>query len=294
MTASPRPGLLELVQQRRLVIEGAMGTMLALRGVPAENSGERCLTHPDVVADIHRSYLEAGADLFQTNSFVANRSMLERAGLGDRVAEIQAASVQILRQAVGPDHLIGADGGPTGRLPEPYGDLTRREAVDIYREQLGVQVAEGVDFIILQTFEILEEIEAAIEAAHLVAPDLPLVTCFSFSNPNGRSMMGVDGQRAAERLQELGADVIGANCGDVEGLQIALQAMAQVTDRPLIVQANAGVPRLVEGRTVFSWKPAQSAELARRFVELGVRIIGGCCGTTPEHLAAIAQVVHAA
>ena len=294
MGDAARPGLLQLVRQRRLVIEGAMGTMLARRGVAAENSGERCLTHPQVVGEVHRSYLEAGADIFQTNSFVASRPMLERAGLGDRATEIQAASVRILRGAVGPDRLIGADGGPTGRLPEPYGDMTRREAVDVYREQFAVQVAEGVDFIILQTFEILEEIEAAIEGARLAAPDLPLVTCFSFSNPNGRSMMGVDGRRAAERLQELGADIIGANCGDVEGLQIALRAMAEVADRPLVAQANAGVPQLVGGETVFSWTPAQSAELARRLVAMDVRMIGGCCGTTPEHLQAIAPVVHEA
>jgi 5-methyltetrahydrofolate--homocysteine methyltransferase len=271
-------------------MEGAMGTMLAAKGLASENTGERNLTHPEVVADIHRAYLEAGSEVFQSNSFVATRPMLERAGLGDRVAEVQRAAMRIVREAVGLGYPCGANVGPTGGLLEPYGDMTRDEAITAYREQIENQLPEGPDFILFETFEALEELEAAFEAARQLAPDLPKLTCVSFSSPNGRTMMGVDGARAAEKMMELGADAIGANCGHLEGLRIGLGEMLRVADRPVMVEPNAGVPVLVGTETRFGGTPEQSAELAREFLDLGVRLIGGCCGNTPDHIRAISQV----
>ncbi|MBM3473035.1 MAG: hypothetical protein FJX75_07210 [Armatimonadetes bacterium] len=290
-TISPGRDILALIAQRPRLTEGAMGTVLAARGLASENTGERNLTHPDVVADIHRSYLAAGSEVFWGNSFAANRRMLERAGLGAHVAEIQRAAVRIVRGAVGDEYPCGANVGPTGGLLEPYGDMTREEAVAIYREQIENQLPEGPDFIVFETFEALEELEAAFEAATQVAPDLPKVACMSFSSPNGRTMMGVDGARAAEQMIEWGADVIGANCGHLEGLKIGIREMVRVADRPVIAEPNAGVPVLVGTETRFEGTPSQAAELAAELLDLGVRLIGGCCGNTSEHIRAMAAVV---
>ena len=290
-TTGPGRDILALIAQRPRLMEGAMGTVLAARGLASENTGERNLSHPDVVADIHRSYLVAGSEAFQSNSFAANRRMLERAGLGARVAEIQRAAMRIVREAVGPEYPCGANVGPTGGLLEPYGEMTREETVAIFREQVENQFPEGPDFIVFETFEALEELEAAFEAASQVAPDLPKLTCVSFSSPNGRTMMGVDGARAAEKMIEWGADVIGANCGHLAGLKIGVREMIRLADRPVMVEPNAGVPVLVGTETRFEGSPEQSAELATELLDLGVRLIGGCCGNTPDHIRAMAEVV---
>jgi methionine synthase I (cobalamin-dependent) len=290
-TTGPGRDILALIAQRPRLTEGAMGTMLAARGLASENTGERNLTHPDAVADIHRSYLAAGTEVFWGNSFAANRRMLERAGLGEHVAEIQRAAICIVREAIGPEYPCGANVGPTGGLLEPYGDMTRDEAVAIYREQIENQLPEGPDFIVFETFEALEELEAALEAARQVAPDLPRIASVSFSSPNGRTMMGVDGARAAEKLIEWGADVIGTNCGHLEGLKIGVREMVRVADRPVMAEPNAGVPMLVGTETRFEGTPGQSADLAAELLDLGVRLIGGCCGNTPDHIRAMAGVV---
>jgi 5-methyltetrahydrofolate--homocysteine methyltransferase len=292
-TTGPGRDILALIAQRPRLMEGAMGTVLAARGLASENTAERNLTHPDVVADIHRSYLAAGSEVFQSNSFAANRRMLERAGLGAHVAEIQRAAMRIVREAVGPGYPCGANVGPTGGLLEPYGEMSREEAGAIFREQIGNQLPEGPDFVVFETFEALEELEAAFEAAKQVAPDLPKLTCVSFSSPNGRTMMGVDGARAAEKMMEMGADVIGANCGHLDGLKIGIREIIRLADRPVMVEPNAGVPVLVGTETRFGGTPEQSAELATELLDLGVRLIGGCCGNTPDHTRAMAEVVKA-
>ncbi len=290
-----KPTILEAARSRVLVCEGAMGTMLARKGLRLRNSAEANITHPDVVAEVHREYYEAGARVFQTNTFAANLPMLQRAGLADRAAEIQSAAVRILRSAVGDDAWIGANLGPTGELLEPLGDMTMDEAISIYRAQLEAMVPEGIDFILGETFESLEEAEAAARAARQIAPNLPLAITMSFSLPNGRTSMGVSGAAAAERLIELGVDIIGANCGHPDGLATAFAEMAELAaGRILMAQPNAGIPRLEGGQTVFDAPPQWSGEMAARLIHLGARIVGGCCGTTPDHIRQIARAASAA
>lgn len=284
----------EVAQRQVLVCEGAMGTMLARKGIRVRNTAEANLTHPEAVAEVHREYLEAGAQVFQTNTFAANLPMLERAGLAEQAGQIQSAAVRILREVVGEDGYVGANLGPTGELIQPLGRLSVEETIGIYRQQLEAMIPLGVDFILAETFEALEEAEAALRAAKEVAPELPVAITLSFSLPNGRTSMGVDGRTAAERLLELGADIVGANCGHPDGLLTAFAEMAEVAaGRVLMAQPNAGVPSIRGDETVWDGTPAWSGRTAARLIELGARIVGGCCGTTPDHIRQVARAANA-
>ena len=281
------------LNERVLVCEGAMGSMLTAKGIKYRNTGEVNLTHPDVVAEIHRAYQEAGAEVFQTNTFAANLGMLRRAGLADQAAAIQSAAIRILRQAVGPEAYVAANGGPTGALIAPLGDMSYEEAVAIYRQQFEVMLAGPVDFVLLETFESIEEVTAAIEAVRAVGANIPIAVTMSFSMSSGRTSMGIDGGTAARELAAQGVDIIGANCGHIDGLLIAIREMSTTVDVPLMAQANAGQPELVDGEAVYQGTPREAGELAAELISAGARLIGGCCGTTPEHIREIARVARA-
>ncbi len=285
--------LLAELKRRVLVCEGAMGSMLTAKGIAYRNSAEVNLSHPEAVVDIHRAYREAGAEVFQTNTFAANLRMLQRAGLADQAVQIQVQAVRLCREAVGPEAFVAAGGGPVGDLLKPLGDLEYADVVAIFRQQFEVMLAQPVDFVLLETFESAEELKAAVEGVRQAGCRLPIATTVSFSNPNGRNMMGQDGATMARAMMDMGVDIIGANCGHPQGLLIAMRQMAEITELPLMAQANAGVPQLVGGRTVYTGTPEQSGKLAAELVQLGVRIVGGCCGTTPEHIRQIARAAHA-
>ncbi len=287
--------MFQQMDERVLVCEGAMGTMLTAKGISYRNTGEVNLTHPEVVAEIHYEYQQAGAEVFQTNTFAANLGMLRRAGLAEQAARIQTAAVHILRETVGQDAYVAAGAGPTGQLLEPLGELSRPEAVAIYRQQFEVMLATGmVDFALLETFEDIGELQAAIAAVREVDPNIVIAATVSFSMANGRTMMGVGGAEAARQLAAEGVDIIGANCGDLEGLMVAVREMRQAVDLPLMAQANAGQPQLVDGEAVFRGTPQESGQLAAQLIACGVRLVGGCCGTTPGHIREIARAARAA
>ena len=287
--------MLQQMAERVLVCGGAMGTMLTAKGIDYRNTGEVNLTHPEVVAEIHRDYQQAGAEVFQTNTFAANLGMLRRAGLAEQTARIQTAAVRILREAVGQEAYVAAGAGPTGQLIEPLGEMSRPEAVAIYRQQFEVMLATGmVDFVLLETFEDLGELRAAIDAVREVDSEIVVAATVSFSRAEGRTMMGVDGNEAARELAAAGVAIIGANCGDLDGLLTAMRQMRQAVDVPLMAQANAGQAQLVDGKTVFRGTPQESGELAAQLIACGVRLVGGCCGTTPDHIREIARAAHAA
>ncbi len=287
--------LLQELSQRVLVCEGAMGSMLTAHGVSYRNSSEVNLTHPEVVGDIHRAYQQAGAEVFQTNTFAANLGMLRRAGLADQAASIQSAAIRIVREAVGPDAYVAANAGPTGELLAPLGDLLYDEAVALYRQQFEVMLASRmVDFVLIETFEDLGEVKAAVEAVRTVDPEMVVAVTMSFSMAAGTTMMGITGAEAARELAALGVDIVGANCGHVDGLVAAIRQMSETVNLPLMAQANAGQPQLVAGAPVYGGTPQESGVLAAQLIESGVRLVGGCCGTTLDHIREIARAARAA
>ena len=283
--------LLERLKDDILIANGAMGTALAAKGLTLSNSAVANTEHPRAVREIFAAYREAGALVFQSNTFVANLPMLEHAGYAEWHDEINRAGMALAREAIGDDAYLAANFGPAGLLIEPLGEATVAEVSDVFARQARVLLAEGPDFVLFETFEALEELEAAVAGVRSVGFDIPLAITFSFSQPSGRSMMGVTPKQAAEKMIALGADIVGANCGLPEVTVAALRDIAEVTDQPLMVQANAGVPELRGGETCFSGTPADAAQLACEAAALGARIIGGCCGTTAEHIRAVTAVL---
>lgn len=281
---------LKQIKDRILVLDGAMGTMLQDRGLKAGGCPEEMnLRASEVVAGIHREYAEAGSDIVLTNSFGGSRSKLAHYGLDGRVTEINSLAVEIARKAVGPDKFVAASIGPTGRFVEPVGDASFDEMIDIFGQQVRAFVSAGADLIALETFLDIREIRAAAIACREFS-DLPVVAMMTFDD-GGRTVLGTPPEAAAVTLDPL-VDVLGSNCGlGIDGMADILGKMRSATSRPLVVQANAGLPVLVDGETVFPGTPEEMIAYNDRLIELGVRIIGGCCGTTPQHIRAIREAL---
>ncbi len=277
-----------------LVCEGAMGTMLTAHGCAARSSAEANLTHPEIVGHIHHRYQQAGARVFQTNTFAANPIMLARMGLLDRAADLWSAAVRICREAVGPAAFVCATGGPTGGLMAPLGDLSEDDVRAAVRSQFEVMLGPDIDMVLLEGFAALEEAQAAVAAVRELDPAIPLAVTMCFSTPTGRTSMGVDGATAVASLAPLNVQVLGGGCGMPAALELALREMAQVADRPLMAQPNAGLPQLCRGETLWAGTPTEAGELAARLITYGTRIVGGCCGSTPDHIVQVARAACAA
>jgi len=279
---------LQAIKERVLVLDGAMGTMLQERGLkPGQSPEELNLTMPEVVAGVHREYLLAGADIIVTNTFGGSREKLSHYGLGEKLVEINARGVEIARQAAGDTAYVAASMGPTGKFIEPVGDFTFDEMSDQFREQAQALIGAGADLITLETFLDIKEARAAIIAIRAVSADIPIIAMLTFDD-KGRSVLGTPPESAAITLEAAGADIVGSNCGlGIEGIHEILSAMRRVSRLPLIAQANAGLPLLKEGKTIFPATPDEMTAYHDRMLALGVRVIGGCCGTTPAHIRAI-------
>ncbi|OGU16353.1 MAG: 5-methyltetrahydrofolate--homocysteine methyltransferase [Geobacteraceae bacterium GWC2_53_11] len=276
------------IQEMVLILDGAMGTMLQSRGLKAGQSPEELnLTMPEVVASVHRDYIRAGADIIITNTFGGTRFKLAHYGLEDRLREINIRAVEIARKEAGNRAYVGASMGPTGQFVEPVGEVTFDRMKEAFREQAEALVTAGADLISLETFLDIKEARAAVIAIREVSSVIPIVAMLTFDD-NGRSVLGTPPEAAAITLEAAGADIIGSNCGlGVDGIYDILCRMRGVTGLPLISQANAGLPLLVGDQTVFPGTPEEMVDYHERMIELGVRIIGGCCGTTPAHIRAM-------
>lgn len=290
---------LELLSANRVVIaDGAMGTMLFSAGLQFGDPPEAWnVSEPDLVRRIHRGYLEAGSQIVMTNTFGCNRPRLALHGLDTRVAELNQTAAILLRAEVdsnGGDALVAGDIGPSGAIMAPTGTLDYAEAVDIFAEQAGALVAGGVDLIWIETMSDLTEIKAAIQGVRRVAPGIPLIATMTFDT-RGRTMMGVTPEQAVIALDAWGADAVGGNCGNgPDEIVTVIERMRAVAPNVrLVAKSNAGMPELVDMRAVYKSEPAEMARQALLMREAGASIIGGCCGSTPAHLKAIADVVTA-
>ena len=284
---------LELLSQKTVVADGAMGTMLHAHGVDfGKCFDELNLTNPAAVADIHREYIEAGAELIITNTFGANRYKLKKNGLADKVKEINHAGVELAKRIVAASFkevLIAGDVGPLGVRIAPYGRVKPEEAREAFAEQIRALAQAGVDLIVVETMSDLYEIQEAIKAAKQ-ACTLPVVASVTFTRDD-RTLLGDDPMKVARALHGAGADVIGVNCsgGPSQLLRILKQMRQAVTDRSakFWVKPNAGWPEQVGGRIMYPADADYFGDYALAFREAGANIVGGCCGTTPQHIAAM-------
>jgi homocysteine S-methyltransferase len=273
------------------VIDGAMGTMLYGRGVFVHVCyDELNLSQPDLVRDIHAEYVAAGADLLETNTFGANPVKLSSHGLDPRTEEINEAAARLARAAAGELVVVAGAVGPLGIRLEPFGPTAREEAEAYYGRQVDGLLAGGVDGFVLETFGDVDELLAAYRAVRARSA-LPVIAQMTITT-GGQTAYGTDVATIAARLGESGADVIGLNCAvGPAGMLDAIERMAEVTNRPLVAQPNAGLPRDVGDRKIYLASPEYMARYARRFIEVGARFVGGCCGTTPEHIKRIRDQV---
>ncbi len=288
----PDVRFLDLLAERVVLFDGGTGTEIYRRGVFLNRCYEELnLERPSIVEEVHRSFLTAGADVIETNSFAANRPKLEPHGLGERVRDVNRAAAEIGRRAVGPRGYVAGALGPLGIRLEPWGPTTLDEAIAIYREQIAGLLEGSVDLFVCETFGDLLMIQAAVTAVRQAAPDLPLIAMMTVDE-EGRSPEGVPAEWLGQKLDALGADVIGVNCsvGPAPMLSV-IETLHGVSDKPLAAMPNAGLPRMVEGRTLYLSSPTYMASYARRFVQSGAQVVGGCCGVTPEHIAALRAVV---
>ncbi|MBE9532289.1 MAG: homocysteine S-methyltransferase family protein, partial [Proteobacteria bacterium] len=284
---------LKELSKRPLVFDGGMGTMLQKLGLKAGGCPDELnITNPEIVYKVHAAYKEAGSDIVTTNTFGANRIKLEEYSLESKLAEINIAAVKNARKAVGEDGFVAGDIGPIGRFIEPVGDLSFDEAIEIFTEQARALKEGGADLFIIETMMDLKEIKAAIIAAKSCG--LPVVATMTFDQ-SMKTMLGTSPEVFAITADALGADVIGANCSlGIDGIFSAIAAMSNVTNRPLIAQANAGLPELKEDNTtVFPDSPDFMAERVEGLANAGVRVLGGCCGTTSDHIKIMAKVFKA-
>lgn len=281
-------------QSRVIVFDGAMGTQLAKRGL--EMGGQNCLSNPEQVLAVHRDYLAAGSHLLITNTLTMNRVYLETHGIDIDVKAVNLAGAQLAKQAIGDgaQYALG-DISSTGKLLQPYGDLTEEAAYEAFKEQAGYLAEGGVDGFIIETMISLQESLCALKACKAAAPDLPVVTSLSFATTKrgGRTTMGDAAENAAQTLTEAGAAVVGTNCGDLTPLEMAevVGTLKTATALPIAAQPNAGKPRLEVDQTIFDMEPDEFARGILACIEAGAGLVGGCCGTSPDHIRAVTDAL---
>lgn len=297
----PETSLKERIKQGLLLLDGAMGTELIVRGIEVGTCNDYLnIDSPDIISDIHNAYLLAGSDVIITNTFGANKYALARHGLAEQAARINKAGAQIARRAAGQQKYVLGDIGPSGDFLEPLGTLKPNELRDTYTAQAEALLAGGADGLIVETMTAIDEAVIAIEAAKSVAGNLPVVISMSFDRAgnNFKTMMGVGVEAAVSKLVPLNVDAAGFNCGTLslddyvklaEKFVSAVKALSD--DVTVSAEPNAGKPELVEDKAVYKVSPDDFAAAAEKIRSAGVSIIGGCCGTSPAHIEAMAKKI---
>jgi len=275
------------------VFDGAIGTRFYDKGVYINRSyDELNLTAPDLVREVHAEYVKAGADIIETNTFGATRHRLQAYSLENQLREINIAGAKLAREAAGANVFVAGAVGPLDLRIEPYGPTSFDEAKEMFKEQIAALLEGAVDLFVLETFSDLSEIQQAIRAVKELC-DLPIVAQMTIAT-DGKTIFGADTELLAQRLEQYGADVIGLNCGvGPTHILTALEKMRSVTTKKLSAQPNAGLPRDVQGRQFYMCSPEYMSKFAKRFIKAGATFIGGCCGTTPQHIKLISDSVRA-
>ena len=293
-----KKSIVETVRQGRvLVSDGAWGTFLQAKGLEPGDCPELwCAERPDDVLEIAQSYIRAGADMIETNSFGGSRFKLEHYGLADRAAELNRAAADISRKAAGPDRWVIASVGPTGKILM-MGEVTEKDMYNVFKEQAMALAAGGADAICVETMSDVDEAGIAVRAAR-ENTDCEVICTFTLERTvsgDYRTMMGVSPVQAAQAAIEAGAHIIGTNCGN--GLKRMVDIVTEIKtvsgDTPILVHANAGLPTTVNGKDIFPDSPQDMAVLVPKIVTAGASIVGGCCGTTPDHISAMRNAVDA-
>jgi 5-methyltetrahydrofolate--homocysteine methyltransferase len=297
-----RISLRERISEGLFLLDGAMGTQLIARGVEAGVCNDYLnIELPDTVFEIHQAYFRAGSDAVLTNTFGANKFALGRHGLSDKVKEINTAAAKIARRAAGKGKYVLGDIGPSGDFLQPLGNLEPKELKEAFIEQAKALLAEGVDGFIIETMTALDEATIAVEAVKSVSGELAVFVSFAFDRAGGdfRTMMGVDVESAVTKMVSLGVDAVGFNCGTLlldEYVELAGKFVSTIkvlektrltnheSRVTILAEPNAGKPELVDGRAVYKVTPEDFAAAAEKIHSAGVNIIGGCCGTGPEHI----------
>ncbi len=286
----------EALDEGILISDGAMGTMLQGKGLTDGGAPELWnVENPTAIEEVLEEYAAAGANLITTNTFGGTRGRLQMHGLEDRLFELNKAGAEIARKVADrhPGCFVMGDVGPSGELMEPMGTMTIDEAKDLFADQIKALVAGGVDAILIETMSDLQEVEAAVKAAKEIAPNLPIIVTFSFDT-NLRTMMGVKPAVAVKTLAAEGVRIIGANCGrGVDEMRVIAKDLTEA--RPegvfIITQSNAGLPKLVGGDFIYDGTPEEMAKYAQDMKNLGVNVIGSCCGSSPAHTKAMSAAI---
>jgi 5-methyltetrahydrofolate--homocysteine methyltransferase len=275
-----------------ILLDGAIGTELDKRGLMGRASNN--LDAPETVLEIQREYVECGCDVLTANTLTMNRIYIETHNLGISVQDVNKAGVEIARQAAGKERYILGNLSSTGQLLEPYGTYKESQFFDTFSEQAGILAESGVDGFIIETMFDLREALCALRACKENF-SLPVIVSIAFSTEEkgGRTMMGDSAEQCAKSLTDAGADVVGANCGDLDPAQMAVVVsyLKSATSLAVLAQPNAGRPKLIGDKTVFEMTPVQFADGIAECLRAGARLVGGCCGTSPEHIRAVAGML---
>lgn len=278
--------------EKPLLLDGGMGTELAK--VDLEMGGHNSATNPDAVLAVHQAYVEKGTDLLITNTLTMNRIYIEAHNIGVGVREVNLAGARLAKEAIHAGGYVLGDLSSTGKMLKPYGDLAKEDAFTTFKEQAAILAEGGVDGFIVETMFDLEEAILAVKACKEAA-DLPVLASITFTTADnsGRTIMGNTAKDCAQRLTEAGASVVGANCGDLDPFQMAeiVTLMREGTSLPIMIQPNAGLPKLIDGKTVFEMSPSDFEKGMEKCIQAGAQLVGGCCGTSPAHIEALADLL---
>jgi len=277
-----------------LLSDGALGTLLQSKGMAGECPELWNITHRAEVKSIAESYLQAGSEIITTNSFGGSIFKLSQYGLGDRVSKLNKTAAEIYREAAGKNKHVAGSIGPTGKMIL-MGDVTEAELYDTFREQAIALEAGGADIIIIETMSAADEASLAVRAARENTKCTVIITMTFSKEPNGEyhTMMGVSPEEMVISMKEAGAHIVGSNCGNgIEDMIGIVKAIRAIDNKiPVMIQANAGIPEFIDGKTVFRESPEMMASFIPELIKAGANIIGGCCGTTPEHIMAMGKVL---